>query len=341
MFKSWIASSRPNFEYRSKLTLQIPTVAALLTIWLIALGHLPTAHMAGIQGYMINPFYMGGPVYWMPRFDFTQFLEYHAKYRLTYLFTVPPIYLLIAKSTIVTDQFKTIENATSGAAPMGKNLQHAASAKLGGPDCFINQSWGLSETTGSATIMPMDMQDDTGSVSALLPNMLARIVDDDGEDVEPGKPGEILITGPIVSKGYYENEAANRAAFTDKWLHTGDVAEVRNGLFYIVDRKKELIKYKGLQVAPAELEALLITHDLIADAAVIGIEMDDGTSEVPRAYVVADQSKISSQEIAEWVKHQVATHKQLRGGVVFVDAIPKSPSGKILRKNLRVLANRK
>jgi 4-coumarate--CoA ligase len=279
---------------------------------------LPTAHIAGIQGYLINPFYMGGPVYWMPRFDFPLFLTYNAKYRITFFFTVPPIYLLIAKSPSVTSQFRTLEIAISGAAPLGKDLQHAASAKLGGKDCFISQTWGLSETTGSATIMPMGMHDDTGSVSPLIPNMLARIVDDEGNDVEPGAPGEVLVKGPVVCKGYFENEAADREAFTDEWFHTGDIAEFRNGLFYIVDRKKELIKYKGLQVAPAELEALLLSHEDIADAAVIGVEVEDGTNEVPRAYVVADQRKISKEGIVEFFKGRVAGHKQLRGGVVFV-----------------------
>jgi 4-coumarate--CoA ligase len=321
MFKTWISDNRSGFEYRT-------------------IAHLPVAHIAGIQGYLINPFYMGGPVYWMPRFDFLQFLEYNAKYGITFFFTVPPIYLLIAKSAAVTDQFKTLQMAISGAAPLGKDLQHAASQKLGGPDCFISQTWGLSETTGSATIMPMGTHDDTGSVSPLMPNMLARIVDDSGADVEPGKPGEVLVKGPVVCKGYYENDAANKEAFTGEWFNTGDIAEFRNGLIYIVDRKKELIKYKGLQVAPAELEALLLNHPYILDAAVIGIDTDDGTNEVPRAYVVADKTKISGQKIVEYVKANVASHKQLRGGVVFLDEIPKSPSGKILRKDLRVLAKR-
>ena len=279
-------------------------------------------------------------MYWMARFDFASFLAYNSKYRITFFFTVPPIYLLIAKSPEVTNQFETLEIAISGAAPLGKDLQHAASQKLGGPSCFISQTWGLSETTGSATIMPMDMSDDTGSVSPLIPNMLARIVDDDGTDVEPGKPGEVLVKGPVVCKGYYQNEVANQEAFTGDWFHTGDIAEFRNGLFYIVDRKKELIKYKGLQVAPAELEALLLNHPDILDAAVIGVETDDGTNEVPRAYVVADAKKINGSQIVEYVKSNVANHKQLRGGVVFLDTIPKSPSGKILRKDLRLLAKR-
>lgn len=321
MTKAWIAEKRPDFQYRT-------------------IAHLPSAHIAGIQGYFFNPVYLGGSVYWMPKFDFAKFLEYNRKYRVTFFFTVPPIYLLIAKSPEVTDQFQTLELAISGAAPLGKDLQYAASKKLGGPDCFIDQTWGLSETTGTTTILPMGMHDDTGSVGPPIPNMLARLVDDDGRDVEPGKRGEILVKGPVVCKGYYENEAANKEAFTGDWFHTGDIAEFRNGLFYIVDRKKELIKYKGLQVAPAELEALLLNHPDILDAAVIGVETDDGYNEVPRAYVVADKTKISGRDISEYVKKHVANYKQLRGGVVFLDEIPKSPSGKILRKDLRALAKR-
>jgi acyl-coenzyme A synthetase/AMP-(fatty) acid ligase len=277
----------------------------------------------------------------MPKFDFSQFLSYNARYRITFFFTVPPIYLLIAKSPLVTNQFASLEIAISGAAPLGKDLQYAASQKLGNEECFIDQTWGLSETTGSTTIMPTGMHDDTGSVAMLLPNMQARLVDDNGNDVEPGKPGEVLVKGPVVCKGYYQNEEADKEAFnSEAWFHTGDIAEFRNGMFYIVDRKKEIIKYKGLQVAPAELEAVLLSHPLVLDAAVIGVLTDDGTNEVPRAYVVADKRKIGEREIVEFVKGKVAGHKQLRGGVVFLNEIPKSASGKLLRKDLRALAER-
>jgi len=124
-----------------------------------------------MQGYFVNPFYMGGAVYWMPRFDFATFLEHNKRHRITTFFTVPPIYLLVVKSPLVTDQFDTVEVAISGAAPLGKELQHAASGKLG---CAIMQTWGLSETTGSATLTPFGVKDDTGSVGALLPNVVAR-----------------------------------------------------------------------------------------------------------------------------------------------------------------------
>jgi 4-coumarate--CoA ligase len=223
---------------------------------------LPTAHIAGVQGYLINPFYIGGTVYWMPKFDFSQFLAYNAQYRITFFFTVPPIYLLIAKSPLATTQFATLELAISGAAPLGKDLQYAASQKLGsGPDCFIDQTWGLSETTGSTTIMPPGTHDDTGSVAPLIPNMRARLVDDSGDDVEPGTPGEVLVKGPVVCKGYYQNADADKDAFTsDGWFCTGDIAVFRNGLFYVVDRKKELIKYKGLQVSWGSFNCTAATY---------------------------------------------------------------------------------
>ncbi|KAL4875507.1 hypothetical protein BJY04DRAFT_201889 [Aspergillus karnatakaensis] len=283
------------------------------------LAHLPTAHVAGCQGYFVNPAAAGGTVFWMEKFDFPKFLEYNKKLEITFFFTVPPIY--------------------SGAAPMGADLQTKAQRKLG---CLINQTWGLSETTGSTTGMPWEVEDLTGSVSRLLPNMRLRIVDEDGKDVEEGKEGEFLVKGPVVTKGYFGNPQATREAFTeDGWFKSGDIGVRRDGLFYIVDRKKVLIKYKGLQVAPAELEGHLISHPLIFDAAVIGVPASDGSgNEVPRAYIVADKTKISEDEVKDFVKSHLAHYKQLRGGVVYLQAIPKSPSGKILRRELRDLVKK-
>ncbi|KAL2798528.1 hypothetical protein BJX66DRAFT_322641 [Aspergillus keveii] len=303
------------------------------------LAHLPTAHVAGCQGYFINPTAAGGTVFWMEKFDFAKFLEYNKKLEITFFFTVPPIYLLISLSPLVTDQFKTLRRAYSGAAPMGADLQAKAQKKLG---CLINQTWGLSETTGSTTGMHWDIEDLTGSVSRLLPNMRLRIVDEEGKDVEEGKEGEFLVKGPVVTKGYYGNPQATKEAFTeDGWFKSGDIGVRRDGLFYIVDRKKELIKYKGLQVAPAELEAHLISHPLIFDAAVIGVPAPDGSgNEVPRAYIVADKTKISESQVKDFVKEHLAHYKQLRGGVVYLQAIPKSPSGKILRRELRDLVKK-
>jgi 4-coumarate--CoA ligase len=138
------------------------------------LAHLPTAHVAGVVGYFAIPLYEGGITYWMPKFDFAKFLEYNKKYGITSFFTVPPIYLLIAKSPAVKDHFDTLQVAVSGAAPLGAELQAAASSKLGKGETFISQTWGLSETTGSFTAMPVEEKDDTGSVSVLLANTQLR-----------------------------------------------------------------------------------------------------------------------------------------------------------------------
>lgn len=189
----------------------------------------------------------------------------------------------------------------------------------------------------------------------MFPNVRCRFIDDEDKDVEEGQPGELLISGPFVCKGntvlsldvqrwahlpcigYRNNPEANRTSFLDGFYRTGDIGIWKNGLIYIVDRKKELIKYKGLQVAPAELEALLLTHPKVNDAAVIGVP-DVVGGEVPRAFVVktpgVDQDRLA-QEIVEFVKENLADHKRLRGWVKFIDEIPKSASGKILRKDLQ------
>lgn len=219
LWKEALADRRASFEYRT-------------------LAHLPAAHIAGVMCYLINPFFFDGTVFWMPRFDFAQFLEYNKKFRITFLFTVPPIWLLVAKMPNVTDQLDTLEVAISGAAPLGKELQHAASSKLGRGKTFISQTWGLSETTGSSTVMPWGGRDETGSVSPLMPNMSLRLVDDEGKDVEEGKPGEVWMKGPVVTKGYYDNEKATKDSFVNGWFCTGDIAIWKNGLPYIVDRKK-------------------------------------------------------------------------------------------------------
>ncbi|KAI0126042.1 hypothetical protein BJ170DRAFT_702936 [Xylariales sp. AK1849] len=303
----------------------------------IALGHLPVAHIAGVQGYLVNSAYMGGTLYWMSRFDFVKFCGYFKKYKVTSGFSVPPIYLMISKSPLVTDQFDTWVDAIAGAAPMGEDLQREVSKKLGRGTTKLRQTWGLSETTGSITTVPIDRTDlRPGTVGSLVPNHYAKLIDDDGKDVEPGTEGEVLVRGPVVIKGYWNNTKADSDSFRNGWFYTGDIGVFRDGWLYIVDRKKELIKYKGTQVAPAELEAVLLSHPKILDAAVIGVAAE-GT-ELPRAYVVADPKQISAEEITDFVATQVAKYKQLRGGVAFIPAIPKSPSGKILRKDLRVIA---
>ncbi|KAL6865506.1 hypothetical protein ACO1O0_001600 [Amphichorda felina] len=300
------------------------------------LAHLPSAHIAGVMGYFVHPFYENGLVYWMPGFNFDQFLAHCENLRITYFFTVPPIFMAIAKHPAVKDQFRHMRSAISGAAPLTGELQDAAGKRMGLDDA-VTQTWGMSETTGSATYFRPGQPVRMGSLGPLLPNVTIRLVDDNGNDVKPGEPGEALIKGPLVTMGYHNNDEANKGAYTaDGWLRTGDILRVEDNEFYVVDRKKELIKYKGLQVAPAELEGIISSHPAVLDAAVIGIEQSD--TEVPRAYVVLAPpaaGKFSEEDLLQFVDSKVASYKRLRGGVKFVEAVPRSPSGKILRKDVR------
>lgn len=301
------------------------------------IAHLPMAHVAGIAWYTLNSFYMGGTTYWMQKYDFDGFIEYSRKYRTTAQFSVPPIWLTVAKSPKVTDHFSSIRVAATGAAPMGLELALEVSKKLGGEDVKISQFWGTSETTGSITGVDWDQFDETFSVGAAFPNTPLRFLDDQDNDVPPGQPGEVLVGGPIVCQGYLNRPEADRDSFLNGFYRTGDIGVWNNGLIHIVDRKKELIKYKGTQVAPAELEALLVGHSKVNDAAVIGVpDPADKHNEVPRAFIVGKPGEnVSEQELKDYVKENLSAYKQLRGGVVFIDEIPKSPSGKILRKDLR------
>ncbi|KAL5336295.1 hypothetical protein BJX70DRAFT_409952 [Aspergillus crustosus] len=298
-------------------------------------GHLPTAHIAGCLGYFITPALAGGAVYWMPRFIIDEFINYCKKYQVTFLSTAPPVYHAIVRSPRVTDQFRTLIRAESGAAPLSIELQEQAEKKIG---CTISQRWGMTESTGSVTTMPWGQSDNTGGISPLLPNTRLRLVDELLRDVGLGEEGEILLKGPMITKGYFDNLEATADAFTsDGWYKTGDVGVYRDRKVIMVDRIKELIKYKGLQVSPVEVEGFLLTHDSVADVAVIGAPDPDAPgNELPRAYVVLKPGKrVSAADLQEYVKLNIARHKQLRGGVIFLDEIPKSASGKILRRILR------
>ncbi|KAL2783052.1 hypothetical protein BJX66DRAFT_345301 [Aspergillus keveii] len=302
------------------------------------IAHLPVAHIAGCQGYLLHPALCAGTVYWMPRFQFPDFLSYCKTYRITFFFTVPPIYQLLVNSPLVTDQFQHMIHTLSGAALMDAELAQQVEAKL---HCTVSQTWGMSETTGSVTLSPWDTSVTDGSLAPLLSNMRLRLVDDNGVDVAEGQVGEFLVQGPMVTPGYWKDESATREAFTADgngraWLRMGDLGYVRDGKFFIADRKKEVIKYKGLQVAPTEVEALLRTHSLVKDAAVVGVpDPNISRNELPRAYIVAGYRGVTAAEIEEFVKINLASFKHLRGGVVFIDAIPKSLSGKILRRLLK------
>jgi acyl-CoA synthetase (AMP-forming)/AMP-acid ligase II len=294
---------------------------------------LPFFHINGLLLMMNAPLCCAGTVVTMPRFELADFLRVIQHYRITRAYVVPPIVLALAKDPLV-DQFdlSSLEFLNAGAAPLSAELEAACGGRLG---CRITQGYGLTETSPVTHAVPDDLAGQMpGTIGPAIPNTECRIVDvATGEDLPQGEPGELLIRGPQVMKGYLNQpEATARAIDPDGWLHTGDVARVDDqGALRIVDRIKELIKYKGYQVAPAELEGVLLTHPAIADAAVIGIP-DEQAGEIPKAFVV-HITPLTSEEVTVFVAERVAPYKKIRV-VEFVEEIPKSPSGKILRRVL-------
>ena len=299
----------------------------------VVLGLLPFFHIFGMVVIMMGAIVQGAPVVTLPKFELPVFLETIQKYRVTVASVVPPILLALAKHPLVANyDLSSMRFFGSGAAPLGEDLASAAAQRL---KVKVRQGYGLTETSPVTHFHPIDGERlSYGSVGPLIANTEARIVNvDTGEDVDVGERGEIWLRGPQIMKGYFNQPQATALCMTpDGWFKTGDIAVVdADGWFEIVDRVKELIKYKGMQVAPAELEAHLLAHPAIADAAVIGIP-DEDAGEVPKAFVVI-RTPITGDEIMAWIAERVSPYKKIRQ-VEFTDAIPKSPSGKILRRFL-------
>ncbi len=295
---------------------------------------LPFFHIYGMQVLMNTGLRGGATLITMPRFDLEQFLRLHQEYGITRSFVAPPIVLALAKHPLV-DQFdlSALETVFSGAAPLSAELAMEASKRL---SCEVVQGYGMTELSPVSQLTPSGYFK-PGSVGLTTPNTELRIVHPaSGEDLGLDEDGELWIRGPQVMKGYHNNPEATAVTLDEEgWLHTGDIGHIdADGHVYVVDRLKELIKYKGFQVAPAELESLLLTHEAVADAAVVGLP-DDEAGEIPVGYVVLKpNASATPEELQAFVADQVATFKQLRR-VELVDAIPKSASGKILRRVLR------
>jgi acyl-CoA synthetase (AMP-forming)/AMP-acid ligase II len=298
------------------------------------IGVLPFFHIYGLQVIMNAVLYKGATIVTMPKFDLEPFLQLMQSHAITRAYLVPPIVLALAKHPMV-DAFdlSSLEVIMSGAAPLDAGLAQACAERLG---CNVFQGYGLTETSPVTHVTPDDdpAKNRPGSIGQLLPNTEARVIGvETGEDVGPAEDGEIWIRGPQVMRGYLNNpEATAETIDEDGWLHTGDIGHAdEDGYFVIVDRLKELIKYRGYQVPPAELEAVLVGHPAIADAAVIP-SPDEEAGEIPKAFVVLKEH-VEPEEIMAYVAERVAPHKKVRALEV-VDEIPKSASGKILRRVL-------
>ncbi|PNH27406.1 hypothetical protein VD0002_g10187 [Verticillium dahliae] len=312
----------------------------------VGLCFLPMYHAYAQTYFVANFASQGVPVYVMPSFDFVKMLTHIQRFRVTHLVAVPPVLVALTKHPVAkTFDLSSLENVGCGAAPLAAETAAETTRVLGKPDLLVRQGWGMTEVTCTAmTWDPTRLDRTTSAVGEIMPNFSAKLVGADGVEVTKARtPGELLIAGPGVMRGYWRNSKATTETFAvdadgTRWLRTGDVAYVDSygpgGLFFIVDRIKELIKVKGNQVAPAELEALLLERTDVADVAVVGVTIEG--EERPRAYIVRTPgSETSAEEIATWLEKKVSRHKRLRGGVAFTDVIPKNPSGKILRKILR------
>src|SRR5713226_1629027 len=294
---------------------------------------LPLFHIYGLVVVLNMGLHLGATIVTMPRFDLEQFLGLIEKYRVTLSHIVPAIVLQLARNPLVGEHdLSSLKMIFSGAAPLGERLSRECMQRIG---CSIRQGYGMTETspvTHSSPADPAKMK--LGSVGPPAPNTECKLVDPGtGGELGPNQEGEVWVRGPQIMKGYLNNAEATAGTIdADRWLHTGDIGYAdEDGHFFIVDRVKELIKYKGFQVAPAELEAILLTHPAVSDAAVIPC-VDDEAGEVPKAFVVT-KAEISAEAIMEFVEERVAPHKKIRT-VEFIEQIPKSASGKILRRVL-------
>jgi acyl-CoA synthetase (AMP-forming)/AMP-acid ligase II len=298
------------------------------------IGCLPFFHIYGMTVIMNLGLRSGATIVTMPRFDLGEFLGIVEEHGATVGFIVPPIALGLARHPAVEGRdLSSLKLLMSGAAPLGSELTGQVEERLG---CLVIQGYGMTETSPVTHVIPTDPAlNRPGTIGPPVPATECRLVDpESGSDVEPGERGELWVRGPQVMRGYLNNEEATAATIdADGWLHTGDIAVVDEaGYFQIVDRLKELIKFKGFQVAPAELEALLLGHPEVADVAVVGVP-DEEAGELPKAYVVPSGEQLDDEALLEWVAGQVSPQKRIRL-VEVIDEIPKSASGKILRREL-------
>jgi acyl-CoA synthetase (AMP-forming)/AMP-acid ligase II len=314
----------------------------------VVIAIMPFFHIYGMTVLLNAVLHARARLVMMPSFDLEEFLANIANHKVTVAYIAPPVAVALAKHPLVNSyDVSSLRAVLSGAAPLDEDLGHAVADRIG---CRVVQGYGMTELSPVSHCTPLDGGKRlVGSVAPIgaagwtAANSVSKLIDpDSGDEIDIpanglSETGELWFKGPNVMVGYLGNDKATAETIDDDgWLRTGDMARVdSSGCVYIVDRLKELIKYKGYQVPPAELEALLLTHPSIADAAVIGVRDTESGEEVPKAFVVKQSgAELTEAEVMEFVAAEVAPYKKVRQ-VAFIDAIPKSTAGKILRKDLR------
>ncbi|KAK6208076.1 hypothetical protein LQW54_007121 [Pestalotiopsis sp. IQ-011] len=344
------AKNTPAIYFATSGTTGLPKLASLSHYSLIAqhkslyasvpyevvrLACLPLFHIFGVAWALFSPLRYGESLYIMPRFSLKEYITNIHKYAITETYMAPPMVHAVNRCGMdLQELMATIQYIGIGGAPIDAAAMRQMRSYLQ-PGATVTPVWGMTEF-GPAVLFRHGEHDDTGSIGRLMDDYEMKLVDDEGRHVAgDGQPGELLIRSRAIMSGYLGVPMCNE----DGWFPTGDIAQVQQDKVYIVGRSKELIKVKGWQVAPAEIEAIIIQHPDVADCAVVGVISDDGVTEAPRAYVVprgsADKTNPGlGQEVYDLVRSRLVSYKKLAGGVVFVESIPRVPSGKVQRFKL-------
>jgi 4-coumarate--CoA ligase len=304
----------------------------------VILGLIPWFHAFGLTTLVGIMASASARIVLLPKFEEGLFLSCVENYKCNVMFLVPPLMVFLAKHPMIDGyDLSSMRIVISGAAPLSKELEQAVYDRLKNPKLTIRQGYGMSELSLSVLLQKTMFK--PGSVGDLNEGSIVKVIDENGKSLGPNQRGELCFKGNQMMLGYIGDEKATRDTIdSDGWLHTGDVGYYdEDKQFFIVDRIKELIKWKGFQVPPAEIEGLLLQHRKIRDAAVIGIP-DDVAGELPLAFIVRSDESLTEEEIIQFVAKTASPAKRLHGGVRFIDEIPKNPSGKILRRELRELA---
>ena len=306
---------------------------------------LPLFHVAIGPRAIFSALKSGEDAYLMRRFELETYVRNIERYAITELYVVPPIVIALVMSPLVQSgevNLNSVKAGAIGAAPLTKEMQARCRAYLS-DDAKFCQAWGMTEANCIIASFDYPEDDDTGSVGYLRPGIEGKLVDDEGRDISGvDVVGEMCVRGPLIIPGYFNADGTvNRKDWDDDgWYHTGDMMyeDGKSRKLYIVDRKKELIKVRGFQVAPPEVEGVILAMEGVVDCAVIGVKAAEGEGEVPRAYVVRRPGYtplVTEEEVKAKVAKSLASFKQLMGGVRFVESIPKTASGKILKRILR------
>jgi len=296
---------------------------------------LPLFHIFAMNVTMSNMLLNGGKLVTLPSFEPGQFLDAMLEHRPTFLHVAPPLVGFLASHPLVTeDHLSSLRQIFCAAAPAGPALIELFNRRA--PDVRFREGYGMTEMAPAVTFVRGTHLVTGGSTGQLVPNSSMKVLDlVTGEELGVGETGELCFQGPQVMPGYFKNSEATASTLVDGWCHTGDIGYYnQDGMVFLVDRKKELIKVKGLQVAPAELENHIRGLEGVTDVAVIGVA-NARAGEVPRAYVVKGREGLTEEDVKNHVAAALSPHKHLAGGVEFLAQIPKSAAGKILRKDLK------